>query len=280
MVHIIRVLISSLILLVRNREWRRKKIHFVLLYCIYSLKYLIFWKLLRIPLHEENIFNNKLQFFHYSIFLSLFEDLYLNDEYFVQLPKNPTIIDLGSEVGLSVFYFKTIYPTARVLAFEPDPESFHLLSNNVKNNKMKKVSCFNAAVANKVGSTSFYVDNIVPGSLTMSLSPLRQQKKITVHVRRLSSFIKKTVDLLKMDIEGAELDVLLDLSQKHKLKHIHRLIIEYHHHIDVRLDNLSRLLRVIEINGFGYQLQAKNSLPFQKEQYQDFLIFAYKKTIL
>lgn len=277
MAHIGKVFFSSLIRLIKDRNWRSQKAKLFGNYCRFAIKYVVSWKLFHIPLHSETILKYKLHFFHYSIFLSLFEDMFLNDEYYVKLPKNPHIIDLGSEVGLSVTYFKSIYPNAKIMAFEPDPASYKLLTKNIKDNDMKKVTAHNVALVNKVGSMPFYIDPLVDGSLTMSLFAKRQQKKILVKVNRLSHYIKQKVDLLKMDIEGAELDVLADLAYSKKISLIDNIIIEYHHHINVNKNNLSRLLALLENARFGYQIQAKYSTPFQRKQYQDCLIFAYKK---
>ena len=278
MAHIGKVLITGFVKLLTNKKWRKEKYIFFLSYCKYAIKYIVSWKLLHIPLHFEQIHGFKLKIFHYSILLSLFEDLFLNDEYYVKLRKTPLIIDLGSEIGLSVTYFTTVYPNARILAFEPDPASFALLSQNIIENRMEKVTAYNCALSDKVGILPFYVDKNVEGSLTMSLYPTRQQRKITVKVKRLSSFITRRIDLLKMDIEGAELLVLKDLSRTKKINYIDHMIIEYHHHIDSTINNFSLLLSLLEKAGFGYQLQAKCPTPFQKRMYQDFFIFAYKKT--
>jgi len=202
--------------------------------------------------------------------------MYLNEEYYVKLRKKPTIIDLGSEVGLSVFYFKHLYPHAKILAFEPNPASFKLLTENIQNNDVKDVSAFNIAVTNKVGLVPFYVDKTVRGSLIMSLISNRQSKKTVVRLDKLSKYIALDIDLLKMDIEGAEYSVLCELAQSKKLDAIRNLLIEYHHHINKTDDVLSRTLSILERHGFGYQIQAKTTLPFKKKDYQDFLIFAYR----
>lgn len=277
MVHIGGILMRFLFQIVRGDRRSKKKLPYFLLYIKYVIKYTLFWKILRIPLHSESLQAHTMHFFHYSIFLSLFEDLFLNEEYYVALPRNPTIIDLGSEIGMSVFYFKSIYPQSRIQAFEPDPSSYGLLEQNCSYNVQTHITTYNVALSDRRGKFPFFIDPEVDGSLTMSLNSRRQKRKIMATVDKLSRYITRKVDLLKMDIEGAELDVLKELSHSKKLRFVNSLIIEYHHHIDIEQNTFSHLLRLLEMNGFGYQIKAHLSTPFIKRTYQDCLVFAYRE---
>ena len=96
----------------------------------------------------------------------------------------------------------------------------------------------------------------------------------------LSDYIVEPVDLLKLDIEGAERRVLEELVKRGKLHMIRELIVEYHHHITCEDDELSRVLRMLESHGFGYQVQADFALPHRKTSFQDVLIYAYNKSAL
>ena len=276
MAHIGKVITQLTYKLITDSKWRRRKKAYYYLYVQFSLKYLLFWKFLHIPLHHEKINEYNIQFFHYSIFLSLFEDMFLNDEYYVKLPKSPHIIDLGSEVGISTIYFKLMYPNASVDAFEPDPASYTLLKDNIYRNSIKFVETHNVALANNQGHLPFYVDSKVDGSLTMSLFPARQQKKIEVKVDKLSKYITQKVDLIKIDIEGAELSVIQDLVDSKKIKFIQNIIVEYHHHINKKQNNLADFIHLLESAGVGYQIKAKLNTPFEKNIYQDFLIYTYR----
>ncbi len=103
------------------------------------------------------------------------------------------------------------------------------------------------------------------------------RQEAEVAVTKLSQYINEPVDLLKMDIEGAETAVLNDLQKSEKLSLINKMIIEYHHHLEEDEDNLSSFLGTLESAGFGYQLQSKLSRPLQSKIYQDILIYAYRK---
>jgi hypothetical protein len=92
---------------------------------------------------------------------------------------------------------------------------------------------------------------------------------------RISS--DRTSTLLKIDVEGAEDAALGDLAGSGKLRYAKHLHLEYHHHIDASADKLSSMLRLIEKNGFGYQLRAI-AKPWPVEaSFQDISIYCYRK---
>lgn len=100
---------------------------------------------------------------------------------------------------------------------------------------------------------------------------------IKVETDLLSRYITDQVDLLKLDIEGAEERVLEELSQNNKLQNINQIICEFHHHIDTGIDRLSRTLKILEDAGFGYQLMAYTKTPPTPGAYQDLIIYAFNK---
>jgi hypothetical protein len=92
---------------------------------------------------------------------------------------------------------------------------------------------------------------------------------IMVKTTRLSSYITGPVDLLKMDIEGAEPEVLDELNESGALVHVKALFLEYHHHIDSRLDSLSVILDILERNNFGYLIRGGFRSPPRTGEFQD-----------
>ncbi len=80
-----------------------------------------------------------------------------------------------------------------------------------------------------------------------------------------------------MDIEGAEISVLKELIKSNKLRYIKQLVIEYHHHIIEHDDFGSKILKLLEDVGFGYQIETSFLYPRQKVHFQDILIYAYNK---
>ena len=142
---------------------------------------------------------------------------------------------------MSVLFFKKLYPNARIVAFEPDPFTFETLRRNVEQNRLSDVDLHQIALDDRVAEIEFFRD-VSPESSSLTMSTLPQRNSgpsVVVPARRLSEFISSEIDLLKIDIEGAEDAVLTDLSRAGKLRQAKRLHLEYHHHIDGSVDKFS-----------------------------------------
>jgi hypothetical protein len=71
------------------------------------------------------ILSHRICFFNYHELLFLFEEIFVNETYFIEGRRN-SIVDSGSNIGLSILYFKLRDPDAEVTAFEPDPRNAEL----------------------------------------------------------------------------------------------------------------------------------------------------------
>lgn len=226
------------------------------------------------------ILDYNVKFFSYGKLSYLFSDIFLAEEYFFHtLKQRPFIVDCGSNIGMSVLYFKMLYPQSEILAFEPDYEAFAYLQKNIEQNGIESVYLHQKALSNMRGTIDFYYDPDKPGSLSMSTMKERMPKnKQSVEAVPLSLFIDREVDFLKMDIEGSEKDVIEELSKEGRLTYIKQMVIEYHHHIDTGEDVFSHVLGQLENAGFGYQIRSDLKPRFEPRQFQDIIIYAYQKT--
>jgi FkbM family methyltransferase len=189
----------------------------------------------------------------------------------------PLILDCGSNIGMSILFFKRLYPNSRIVGFEADPMTFERLKWNVEQNQLRDVTLNHCAVIDKDGSIEFYRDKLVTGRLNMSIEQRRNEgEKIVVPARRLSSFVTEEVELLKLDVEGAETNVLKDLADTGKLGMIRQIHMEYHHHINSKEDKLAAMLLMLEAEGFGYQVAANGSLS-SPGSFQDISLYCYRK---
>jgi FkbM family methyltransferase len=174
----------------------------------------------------------------------------------------PLIIDCGANIGMSVIYLKYLYPAARVIAFEPDPEIFRVLQRNVEAFQLDEVVLHCKAVWNRATTLSFLPDGGVGGRL---VSDEGKKKSIEVEAVRLRDFLSQPVDFLKIDVEGAEYEVVRDICEK--LEVVDHLFVEYHGATD-EAQTLHEILEMIQKAGFRYHIKEANPVqsPLVKEK--------------
>ena len=248
----------------------------------------VFLTSLRLHFHRRgklpnpcNILGHKIYFIDESILKFIFREIFINFEYFfVSRSDTPSIVDCGSNIGLSILFFKILYPNAKILAFEPDPVAFSILTKNIDENALLDVSALRYALTDHDGNVEFYKPAQRSTALKMSIDRERLTEQVTsisVPARRLASLLPESVDLLKIDIEGAEEVVLGDLEKSAAFGKIDQLHLEYHHHIRPDRDRLARVLGLLESNFYGYQIRAAPEAWPTRGTNQDVAIYAYKK---
>ena len=145
---------------------------------------------------------------HASDLALIFEVLYKGQYAVPELDDPKLIVDAGSHIGSSVAWFASRYPGSRVIGFEASPTTCESLRHNVR--FFPNVEIHNVALGPVDGHALFYER---PESCRSSLRPADDGAEvIRVPVLSLDSALRLAgscdVDLLKLDIEGAEYDVL------------------------------------------------------------------------
>ncbi len=223
----------------------------------------------------QKMFDFKVSAYDYDLLKYLFEEIFLSNEYYFDAKKkSPQIMDCGANIGMSVLYFKKLYPDCAIIAFEPNPLTFKLLEANVEQNKLKNVQLVNVGLSNSEGNIDFYT-NTTKGTLVGSFFEERGgANKIVVKSERLSKFIDKAnFDIIKMDIEGAETAVIENIIAEGKLDHCPKYIIEYHHRINGLKSEFAKFVQAFEDHQFDYNLRSDfNELG----SFQDILLCFYK----
>ncbi len=135
-------------------------------------------------------------------------DVFLDEQYSVESATPPdTIVDLGANIGASALWFHLRFPQARILAFEPDPRSFARLRANTGD--IAEVSVHQFAACRATGPVRF---RVAEESWASSLAAEGNGPTISVSGLSLADLMDRfaltRIDLLKLDIEGAEYDVL------------------------------------------------------------------------
>lgn len=189
--------------------------------------------------------------------------------------KNPIIIDCGSNVGVSVAYFYQLYRDSAIYAFEADPNIYQYLQQNIQRNHINNVIAHNKAVWINNDGIYFASDGADGGSIN-------DNADMKLESIWLKEFIEsfEMIDFLKIDIEGAENQVIVDC--KDSLHNVQNIFIEYHQRQNAS-QNLGLLLDILRDSGFRIYLEniTKCKSPFIKRN-NDFAfelqinVFAYR----
>jgi FkbM family methyltransferase len=123
-----------------------------------------------------------------------------------------TVLDIGANAGISAVYFAASFPQAEVHAFEPDPGNCDLLRLNAQACGRIHVHAF-ALGASDGELTLYESDEAINfggfSAHTVGVDPARSKKVPMRHAGRcLAELGIQSIDLLKIDTEGAEWDIL------------------------------------------------------------------------
>lgn len=173
------------------------------------------------------------------------------------LRKGMTVVDAGAHWGwYACLAARIVGKTGRVLAFEPEPQNFSLLSKSVQVNEFKNVFSFNEALGDRDGTItlSMGLENLGSHSTVRMLDGRSINVSITRLDNKLSQLGIDKVDLLKVDVEGGEPEVILGCGEY--LSGIPNIIIEYN---PITWGaNKQSLFRVLD----GYEMYGEVRSPF------------------
>jgi FkbM family methyltransferase len=213
-------------------------------------------------IRSHKLLGHAFHFYSPQEFLHGAKELFIEDLYRQYLGPNPFIIDCGANMGLSIVYLKHNHPDAEIIAFEPDEVNYGLLSKNIDSFGYKNVTLRKEAVWKE--NTTLLFSN--EGSMSSKITD--EQSGVTREVRaiRLRDCIDRPVDFLKIDIEGAEYDVIKDVADRLSL--VKNLFIEYHG-IFQKENELNEILSIVSENGFKFYIKEAAPVyphPFVREK--------------
>jgi FkbM family methyltransferase len=174
-----------------------------------------------------------------------FINIVLDDEYGLScIPEPPQrIVDLGANIGIFSLWARHCFPAAAIQCYEPNPDLWPLLKENLKD---LKVEAHQVAVASLAGRASFDFqgDN--------RCSRIHAERKGDIELISFDSVVNhdpRPIDLLKIDIEGGEWDLLSEKNQN-LFRSVRRIVIEYH-----ELDGctLRDLINAAQLLGFSVE---------------------------
>lgn len=143
-------------------------------------------------------------------------------EFVKQYPR-PTFFDVGANIGAYSCLIGQYSQTDEVIAFEPAPRTFAILTRNLALNELNKtVQAIPKAASDSAGSKAFEVVSDTSGANAITSTSIHEGaagKAITVDTARLDDFITASrYAVLKIDVEGHEHNALLGARQLLQVK--------------------------------------------------------------
>lgn len=195
-------------------------------------------------------FRNGFKFKIYSITDHFHCQEYINNYYNINNIKNKKIIvDIGANTGdFSIFVSKK---SKKIFAFEPVPQLYNKMKENIKLNNVKNVRTFKYAIAENDGVVNF---NPETNNFCARVVKKGKMKFSAITWNTLYKIIgkPKEIDLLKIDCEGGEYTLI---KQKHILKKIKDIRIELHIFDEKDKINAKKLIAIFK----EYKFKPKNT---------------------
>jgi FkbM family methyltransferase len=168
----------------------------------------------------------------------------------VDLAACRTIVDLGANVGVFALYAAAKAPNATIHCFEPATTTFAALQGNIRTNRLNAVA-HRAAISTSCGSAQFYHAGTAAEWSLNSGSDVISEEIDCIDLDRLFDLVHhEEIDFLKMDVEGAEIDVLGRAGDE-QLRLVGALSVEWHHPMETLVPFLDRLRQI----GFDADVQ-------------------------
>jgi FkbM family methyltransferase len=188
-----------------------------------------------------------------------YEEIFQRGSYAFSCDKpSPLILDCGANVGLATIFWKRAWPAARIVAVEADPAIFEYLRRNVAAAGCTGVTLLNKAVWNTAGLVPFEQEGADAGCVGLESSAVAGCV-VEVPAITLPELVgEDRIDLLKIDIEGAECEALI--GQHQCLLGVDRVFVEYHSFAG-RPQRLDELLATLRTAGFRAHLHCPLTSP-------------------
>lgn len=155
------------------------------------------------------------------------------ERYGVPLQDGWTILDIGAGLGDFTVFAAQRAPHGHIHAYEPAPESAELLRRNLVLNGINNVEVHEMAVSDRTGILALDISQgaAVQYKTTYSTTSVSNPKQVAVRCISLSEVLanpsSESCDFLKIDVEGAEYEMLLNLDDSF-LRRVRRICLEYH----------------------------------------------------
>jgi FkbM family methyltransferase len=151
------------------------------------------------------------------------------DDVRIPICAGDVVLDMGAHIGAFAVRAARLAQGGQVYAYEASPKNFALLTENRKLNNLGNLYIENSAVSNQRGLMPFYTpsDNRILGSLLQSTSSFMEMVQTTTFSDIIAEHAISQIDFLKVDVEGAEFDILF-ANPDETLSKTRQIVMEFH----------------------------------------------------
>lgn len=219
----------------------------------------------------------------------IFSEIFTEQQYIrngIVINEGDCIFDVGANIGLFSLFVNGIQKNVKIYAFEPIKPIFEVLQENVRLHSLPHIYLFNYGLSSEKNSDKIFTfyPNMAGNSTTKPQEKVEQRdimssvltqeqieyffqsEQVMGELRTLSSMINeldiKSIDLLKIDVEGEEHQVLKGVEEKDWGK-IKQIVVEVHNR-EGRLEQIQKLLTT---HGFNVTSEKNNLVPPTLDNY-------------
>ena len=151
------------------------------------------------------------------------------DDKRIPISAGDVVVDMGAHIGAFAVRAARLAHHGQVYAYEASIKNYDLLTENRQLNELENLYIENSAVSNQRGLMALYTpaNNSILGSLLQDTSSFMEMVQSITFSDIIAEHALAQIDFLKVDVEGAEFDILLACSAETFAK-IRRMVIEYH----------------------------------------------------
>ena len=191
--------------------------------------------------------------------IAFFENYFLklnNPNEKFEIKKEDIVIDIGAHVGYFTMYAAKKAYQGIIYSIEPYKESFEIFKKNLNLNELTNVKPFHAAISKKTEQITLYIDkdNQIGNSMFKTDTSVRSEKVSSFSLEDfiINNKIKK-INFLKIDCEGAEFEIILNLK-KEIMKNVNKMSIEVHENSNT--DSVDKLENFLNENNFKVKISS------------------------
>jgi FkbM family methyltransferase len=177
--------------------------------------------------------------------------------------KNMVVVDVGANIGVYTLMFsKLVGERGSVISIEADKDNYEILENNISLNKCNNISAYYTAIFSEVTEKKFIVNKIHKGDhrLIQDKDKANEEAEyVLVKCSTLDSILQNNeIDIIKIDIQGGELDALEGM--KNVIGNSPNLMIIMEYDLSYAFDTQKRFEEFCQSNQFKVNKIEKNSL--------------------